>query len=119
VYLESGFYVITPEKDKCSFEPSNYTVQNLSSDLYNMDFKSTCTKPTPCAAEEIYGENSKKIELFRYLRDNVLNTTPEGQELIRLYYELSPVIVEMMEEDEEFREEVKEMIDGAVRLIGN
>ena len=32
--------------------------------------------------------------------------------LLRLYYEWSPGIVQMMEEDEEFREEVKEMIDG-------
>ena len=47
----------------------------------------------------------------------MLSTTPEGQEIIRLYYELSPMIVKMMEENEEFKEQTKEMIDGAVELI--
>jgi len=37
----------------------------------------------------------------------VLSTTTEGQEIIKLYYEWSPAIVTVMEEDEEFKEEVK------------
>jgi hypothetical protein len=45
-----------------------------------------------------------------------LSQTPEGQEIIKLYYELSPVIVEMM--NEEFKAQVKEMIDGVLELIG-
>jgi hypothetical protein len=55
---------------------------------------------------------------LRYLRDNVLSQIPEGQELIRLYYEWSPAIVKAIEEDEEFKEEIKEMVDGVVELIG-
>ena len=56
-------------------------------------------------------------ELLRYFPDNVLSQTPEGREFIRLYYQWSPVIVEAIEEDEEFREEVKKMIDGILCLI--
>ena len=56
--------------------------------------------------------------MLTYYRDNVLIQTTEGQEIIRLYYEWSPVIVEMMEADEEFKKEVKEMIDGVLELIG-
>jgi hypothetical protein len=67
--------------------------------------------------EQIYGEGSKEVELFRYLRNSILIKTPEGQEIIRLYYERSPVIVETMEEDEEFKEEVKEMVDGVLSFI--
>jgi hypothetical protein len=52
------------------------------------------------------------------LRDNILSQNPEGQEIIRLYYELSPAIVNAMEEDEAFKEEVKEMIDVVLELIG-
>jgi hypothetical protein len=48
----------------------------------------------------------------------VLRTTPEGQEIIRLYYELSPVIIEMMEGDEEFKKQMKEMVDGVLGLMG-
>jgi len=59
-----------------------------------------------------------QTELLRYLRDNVLNKTPEGRELTRLYYKLSPVIVKAMKKDEEFQEEVKELIDGIWGVIG-
>jgi hypothetical protein len=75
--------------------------------------------PGPCAAKEIYGEHSKEVELMRYARDNILKSTSGGQELIKLYYEWSPVIVKAMAEDEEFREAVKEVIDGVLLLIDN
>jgi len=54
---------------------------------------------------------------LRHFRDKVLSQTPEGQDLIRLYYELSPGIVKAMEEDESFKQEVKEMIDGILPLL--
>jgi hypothetical protein len=72
---------------------------------------STTTTVTPCPTEEIYGEHSEETELLRYLRDNVLSKTLEGQELIRLYYKWSPVIVEIMNEDEQFKAQVKETLD--------
>ena len=43
--------------------------------------------------------------------------TSEGQELIRLCYEWSLAIVEAMEADEDFKEDVKEMVDGVLGLI--
>jgi hypothetical protein len=75
-------------------------------------FPTTTTSAPSCPSESIYGEHSEKTERLRYFRDNVLTRFPEGQEIIRLYYEWSPAIVKAMEEDEEFRTEVKEMIDG-------
>jgi len=69
--------------------------------------------------EKIYGEYSEETELLRYFRDEVLSKTPEGQEIIRLYYQWSPAIVKAMEEGEEFKEKVKEMIDGVLGLIGD
>jgi meiotically up-regulated gene 157 (Mug157) protein len=36
----------------------------------------------------------------------------------KLCYESSPAIVKATEEDKEFKEEVKEMIDGVLELIG-
>ena len=76
-----------------------------------------CEIQNPCASEEIYGENSREVEILRYVRDNVLSTTPEGQEIIRLYYQLSPVIVMAMQNDGEFKQEMKEMINGILLLI--
>ena len=41
-----------------------------------------------------------------------LRKSPEGQELIRLYYEWCAAIVNAMKEDEAFRKGVKAMVDG-------
>ena len=76
----------------------------------------TTTTVGICPAEEIYGEDSETTELLRYIRDNVLSQTPEGQEMIKLYYELSPVIVKAMQEDEALKQEVKEMINEVLLI---
>ena len=70
-----------------------------------------------CSLLLLYGEDSEKVEMLREFRDNVLSQTPEGREIIRLYYQWSPVIVKAMEEDEEFKSELKELIDGVLLLI--
>jgi len=70
-----------------------------------------------CPSGAIYGEHSEQTELLRYIRDNILNQTPEGQEIIRLYYQWSPVIVKAMEGDKGFKEEVRGMIDGVLEMI--
>jgi len=71
-----------------------------------------------CTSEFIYGEHAEKTELLRNFRDNVLSQTPEGQEIIRLYYQWSPAIVKAMEGDKIFKGEIKEIIDGFLALIG-
>jgi len=70
-----------------------------------------------CAIRQIYGDNSEKTQLLRYFRDNLLNTTTEGRELIKLYYQWGTAIVKEMDEDEEFKEDVKEMIDGVLGMV--
>jgi len=70
-----------------------------------------------CTIEKVFGENSEETELLRNFRDEILSQTPEGQELIKIYYQWSPMIVRAMEDDEKFKEEVKEMIDGVLPLI--
>ena len=78
----------------------------------------TTTKPaTTCPSIEIYGEGSLEVTLLRAVRDNLLSQTPEGQELIKLYYQWSPVMVKAMEEDEAFKEEFKNMIDKLLPMI--
>ena len=95
-----------------------------------------------CASTSIFGEDSEEVELLRKYRDEVLNETPEGRTIIRLYYALSPLVVRLleedallndyvssmahlwipplvkaMEEDEEFRERVMEMISVILPLL--
>jgi len=66
---------------------------------------------------ELYGESAQEVKVFRDFRDKVLDSTPEGQELISLYNAWSPVIVKTMEKDPAFKEEVKRMIDTVFPLI--
>jgi len=74
---------------------------------------------TDCLVKKAYSKDWEKVVLLRSFRDNLLRKTPEGCEIIRLYYQWSPVIVKAMEEDEKFKEEVKEMIDRVLPLIEN
>lgn len=77
----------------------------------------TTVSSRPCLAEEIYGEGSPHTELLRYFRDNILRKTPEGKELIRLYYKWCPVVIRTMEKDMAFKEEVQQLCDGILLLI--
>jgi hypothetical protein len=78
----------------------------------------TTTGPgTTCQTKEIYGEGSREVTLLRAVRDNLLSQTPEGQELIKLYYRWSSVIVKAMETDEEFKEEFKNLLDELLPMI--
>jgi len=79
----------------------------------------TTTIPTrllPCLVEKIYGENSEQVELLRNLRDNTLRKIPVGREIIKLYYQWSPAIVRAIEGDDEFKEQMRHIIDRILLL---
>ena len=71
-----------------------------------------------CPSELLYREHPTKTKLIRSLRDNVLSKTKEGRELIKLYYQWSPMIVRAMKADEELKQEVKDLVDGVLGAIG-
>jgi len=72
-----------------------------------------------CAATVALGKHPSEIDLntLRKFRDNVLSQTHEGKELIKLYYLWSPIIVKAMQADEEFKEDVKDLIDEVLTMI--
>ena len=70
-----------------------------------------------CPVEEIYGSDSNEAALLRYFRDTILNKSPEGQALTKLYYQLSPAVVEMVTSNENARETVKGIIEEVLALI--
>ena len=70
-----------------------------------------------CPSTVVYGAHSEETERLRHIRDNILSQTSEGQEIIRLYYQWSPVIVKAMKADEGFQIEVKEMCDRVLELL--
>ena len=73
--------------------------------------------PVICPATLIYDSDSTETELMRSIRDNVLSKTKEGRELIKLYYQWSPFIIRAMEEDEDFKDEMKELVDGILGIM--
>ena len=70
-----------------------------------------------CLAETVYQDNEEALALLREFRNDLLSQSAIGQELIKLYYQWSTVIVKAMEEDEEFKEEVRELLDRVLMLI--
>ena len=70
-----------------------------------------------CPILQIFGEGSEEVKLLRDFRDSILNTTLIGRGLISLYYELSPVFSNALEEDEGLKEDVKGLIDGTLPII--
>jgi len=79
----------------------------------------TTGRPPLCPVETIYGEDAEETVILRYFRDHLLQSTPEGREIIQLYYQWSPFIVRMIENDLELRNELKETIDEFLHSIAN
>ena len=77
----------------------------------------TTIREQPCFIEELYGEHSKEAKLLRNFRDSVLAYTPQGDEIIQQYTQWSPMMAKAMADDEEFKEQLKEIMDGMLVLI--
>ena len=76
----------------------------------------TSVPDSTCPSTEIYGEGSLEVTLLRAVRDTVLRQTPEGREIIKLYYQWSPVITMAIRNDKAFKAEMKELLDGMLSL---
>jgi len=77
----------------------------------------TTTEGSTCCLVKIYGEGSDEVAILRYMRDNVLSKSSQGREIVRLYYLWSPVIAKAAQNDEEFREKLKTLVDGILISI--
>ena len=64
------------------------------------------------------GEDSGEIHYLRNVRDTYLSNSPEGREIIRLYYQWSPFLVQAVGADEELKKEMKAVIDDFLQLMG-
>jgi hypothetical protein len=70
-----------------------------------------------CLMVRLYGEKAPVVVQLRNFRDHILSTSPAGREFIRLYYEVSPVIVRAMSSDKGFKTAVRLMADGVAALV--
>jgi hypothetical protein len=111
-------------EDNPDFEPP---MDESCLDCHDLDCDGTPTTTTTapattsvpdstCPSKEIYGEGSLEVTLLRAVRDTVLSQTPEGREIIKLYYQWSPVITMALRNDKAFKAEMKELLDGILSL---
>ena len=70
-----------------------------------------------CPLSAALNNDEIKLDTFRRFRDEVLSKTPVGREYIRLYYRWSPVLLQMMKEDEELKEEVEVLLEELLPSI--
>ena len=124
IWAHGDYFVITPGTPTTTIPLSTTTSFDSSSTTTSSTLTTSVTststeRPTLCLIEQLYGEQSQEAELLRQVRDNLLITSPEGKELIRLYYQWSLMLAGALEEDETFREDVQTIIDDILPLIGN
>ena len=72
--------------------------------------------PATFALNGVSREND--LRTLRIFRDEVLGRSPAGREIISIYYEWGPALVEDMSRDGDFKEEVQEMIEGFLGALG-
>jgi len=113
--LKSQTYTVLIDDTAKEFSPEKYEL-DLKASVDGISF--TEENSTSCALVAMYGEDSDEVALLRQFRDEVLKKTPTGKELIKLYYEWSPVIANAITVDEELRSEMKVMVESIVLLIG-
>ena len=111
--LPEGTFTVTAYAQGYSMVSEKVTLNPLTP-IDDLDFT---LQPSICPVILALDSREDDINILRRFRDEVLGKTPEGQEIIKLYYQWSPVIVKAMEEDEEFKAEVTEIIDGVLPLI--
>jgi outer membrane protein assembly factor BamB len=113
--LAEGVYTVGAIKEGYKKASEQVTLNPLTP-IDDLDFT---LQPSVCPVTFALREDSREgdLTILRRFRDEVLTKTPEGQEVIKLYYQWGPMIVDVMEKDEEFKKDITETIDGVLELI--
>jgi len=98
-------------------QTTSTTTTTQPSTTTTIPITTTTILPDTCPAEAIYGENADETKLLREYRDNVLRKTPEGQDLIKTYYRLSPKITGVLEQNPSLKVKAKIIIDSLLPAI--
>lgn len=122
IWAHGDYFIINPGTPTTTIPVTTTTSSDSSSTTTSTTLTTSVNttstvRPTICLIEQLYGEQSQEAELFRQVRDNLLTTTPEGQKLIRLYYQWSFILAGTLKEDQSFREDVKAIIDDIIPVI--
>jgi hypothetical protein len=70
-----------------------------------------------CFFEHLYGTHSENAQLLRCLRDSLLVKSKEGREIIRLYNQYNTLVISVMKEDPDFKNQVKNILNEWIPII--
>jgi len=112
------FHVANPDYDPTGVGiPSCLTAGCHQTECGGGQTTTTSASTANCPTEEIYGEGSVEVVILRSIRDNVLTKTPEGREIIKLYYLWSPIVTVAIQNDYSLRKGVKELVDEILPFL--
>jgi len=115
--------IVLEGEDGFGIQPSPYGLAiDSSGNIYVADAANDCIKKyspvstttttTPgCPVVILYGEKAWETEALRRFRDEALITTPEGRQLVELYYRLSRLIAQVMENNGEFKNQLRALLN--------
>ena len=108
--------LISSSSSTSSFPPTTISPSSTTTSAPNTSTTSsahpttTISPPGACVIEKIYGEASPEAALCRHVRD-ILNNTPAGREIVRLYYQHNLYLLALINEDREFEEKLRSVMD--------
>lgn len=77
----------------------------------------TTTPAGPCPAEAVLGEGDPRLDTLRTFRDQVLAKNPNGQKMIKTYYDSSAAVVQMLEKDPALKQSAREYLESILPTI--
>ncbi len=109
--VETSTTTIPVSSTTSSFVSTSSTTTIFEDTTSVITSSTTTSRRPPCPVENIYGEGSEEVVILKYVRDNILQGTPEGREIVQLYYAWSPFIARMIENDPSLQDELKEILN--------
>jgi len=112
----SGSFQLTVSAD-------GYYTQTYGFDLFTGEillmnvFLNPVFSDPDCFLEDLFLPSSREVETLRSFRDNVLKNNPVGREIIEQYYNLSPLLKELIEDNYLLKINMKLLISGIVPII--
>lgn len=118
-HTQFGWYDTSPDPMQEGDNPARITRERQQRQILNatIGFLNRFSAPA-CPAELLYGEGSEEVLMLRHFRDTVLSKTTEGQKIIQLYYEWSPLLGKMILQDKDFAAQVKKHVDAILTRFG-
>jgi hypothetical protein len=72
-----------------------------------------------CAAETVLGDDKESLELLRQYRDKILSKSEQGKSIIKIYYEKSPHIVELLKQNPFLKDKCSAALKTIIPYIEN